>query len=50
MDRKNFLKKSILGIAGVAAGHTALKAEDENRISTYDKLMEQVGFNHIPAD
>ena len=50
MDRKNFLKKSILGIAGVTAGHTALKAEDENRISTYDKLMEQVGFNHIPAD
>jgi redox-sensitive bicupin YhaK (pirin superfamily) len=39
-----------LGIAGVAAGHTALKAEDKAGKSTYDKLMEQVGFNHIPAD
>lgn len=50
MDRKNFLKKSLLGIAGVAAGHTVLKAEDKAGKSTYDKLMEQVGFNHIPAD
>lgn len=50
MKRKDFLKKSILGIAGVAAGHTALKAADKNGKSTYDKLMEQVGFNHIPAE
>lgn len=49
MDRKNFLKKSLLGIAGVAAGNTVLKAADNNSQSTYDKLMEQVGFNHIPA-
>lgn len=39
-----------MGIAGVAAGHTALKAENKAGKSTYDKLMEQVGFNHIPAD
>lgn len=49
MDRKNFLKKSLLGIVGVAAGNTVLKATDEKSQSTYDKLMEQVGFNHIPA-
>lgn len=50
MNRKHFIKKSILGIAGVAAGHQVLKAADKNEHSTYDKLMKQVGFNHIPAD
>lgn len=49
MNRKNFLKKSLLGAAGLAAGSTTLKAKDEGKkTSTYDKLMEQVGFNHIP--
>ncbi len=50
MDRKNFLKKSLLGIAGVATGNAVLKAENKQGKSTYDKLMEQVGFNHIPAE
>lgn len=50
MDRKNFLKKSLLGAAGLAAGSTQLKAEETGKEtrSTYDKLMDQVGFNHIP--
>ncbi|MFT4667652.1 MAG: redox-sensitive bicupin YhaK (pirin superfamily) [Ulvibacter sp.] len=49
MDRKNFIKKTILGAVGVTTGAAALNAKDvklEN--STYDKLMKQVGFNHLP--
>ena len=48
MDRKNFIKKTILGAVGMAAGTTVAKAGLENHKSTYDKLMEQVGFNHLP--
>jgi len=48
MDRKNFLKKSILGAFGVAAAGASLHAEGSASKSTYDKLMEQVGFNHLP--
>ncbi len=49
MDRKNFLKKSLLGAAGLAAGSNSLQAEKaEPSTSTYDKLMDQVGFNHLP--
>ncbi|MEL6696773.1 MAG: pirin family protein [Bacteroidota bacterium] len=50
MDRKNFLKKSLLGAAGLAAGGAALGKSSEDRQSTYDKLMEQVGFNHLPNE
>lgn len=49
MDRKKFIKKSILGVVGLTAGRQALKASNKEA-STYDKLMQQVGFNHIPAD
>ncbi len=43
MDRKNFLKKTLLSAAGLAAGSQVLKAENEaKKTSTYDKLMEQV--------
>lgn len=49
MDRKKFIKKSILGVMGLTAGLQALKASNKEA-STYDKLMQQVGFNHIPAD
>lgn len=49
MNRKNFLKKSLLGAAGVATGSSVLKAKNVKlKESTYDKMMEQVGFNHIP--
>ena len=49
MDRKNFIKKSLLGVAGVAAGGTTLNAKNaEPKHSTYDELMDQVGFNHLP--
>lgn len=49
MDRNKFLKQSVLGALGLAAGKTTANAESsDNRPSTYDKLMEQVGFNHLP--
>jgi len=49
MDRKNFIKKTLLGAAGIAAGSKSLSAKTENKeTSTYDKLMDQVGFNHLP--
>ncbi len=49
MNRKNFLKKSILGAAGVVAGKGLSKAATvQPKNSTYDRMMEQVGFNHLP--
>ena len=49
MNRKNFIKKSILGAAGLTVGSAAANANTPPaRQSTYDKLMEQVGFNHLP--
>jgi redox-sensitive bicupin YhaK (pirin superfamily) len=48
MDRKNFIRKSIVGVAAAAAAPSLLKAFPSQGHSTYDKMMEQVGFNHIP--
>ncbi|MEM9990516.1 MAG: pirin family protein, partial [Bacteroidota bacterium] len=55
MDRKNFIKKTLLGAAGITLGSSQLKANHPNaQASTYDKLLhetqltEQVGFNHLP--
>lgn len=45
MNRKEFLSKSLLSTAGVAAG-ARLRVKPKE--STYDKMMDQVGFNHIP--
>ncbi len=49
MDRKNFIKKSIMaGLAGTILP-AALKAKNaQSKDSTYDQLMNQVGFNHLP--
>ena len=44
MDRKNFLKKLTMGSLGAGAGISTAQA-----VSTYDKLKEQVGFNHLPT-
>jgi len=49
MDRKKFIKKSI--IAGLVGSilPTAAKANTlSSEKSTYDKLMNQVGFSHLP--
>lgn len=49
MKRKEFIKKSILGIAATTTVSATSKAETPNKpTSTYDKLMDQVGFNHLP--
>jgi redox-sensitive bicupin YhaK (pirin superfamily) len=49
MDRKKFIKKALLGAVGVTAGNTVIKANSANpKKSTYDKMMKQVGFNHLP--
>ncbi|PSR13340.1 MAG: hypothetical protein DA408_06115 [Bacteroidetes bacterium] len=44
MKRKQFLRQGILGAAGLTLGAQATKASK----STYDQLMQQVGFNHLP--
>ncbi len=49
MDRKNFVKKTALGAAALITGNSMLKAKNvKMKSSTYDKMMEQVGFNHLP--
>ncbi len=44
MDRKKFFKRAALGTAAAITGAGLAKAGN----STYDRLMEQVGFNHLP--
>jgi len=49
MDRKKFIKKSL--IAGVAASifpSTSKSIDLVDRNSTFDKMIDQVGFNHMP--
>lgn len=51
MDRKDFLKKSMLSAAGMVAAPEMIRASRVRlKHSDYDKLMEQVGFNHLPAE
>lgn len=45
MDRKTFLKRTLLGAAGVAAGTKGLEAAKEAA-----ETPEQVGFNHLPIE
>ena len=48
MKRKDFLKKSMaLSAIGVTAP-SILSAKKPTTISTYDKMIKQVGFNHLP--
>ncbi len=49
MKRNAFIKKSILaGAVGAVLPQIAKAAEAQPSESTYDKLMDQVGFNHLP--
>ena len=49
MDRKDFLKKSMLtGALGLGAVSVLKATTGKKENSIYDKLMGQVGFNHIP--
>ncbi len=46
MNRKRFLRRTLLSALGIATGTATLKSEP--RKSTYNQLLEQVGFNHLP--
>lgn len=57
MDRKKFLKSTLLaGVVGAVAPQVLNASNREAIKSTYDKLMQQVGFtvegsntvNHLP--
>ena len=49
MDRKNFMKKSLLGALGLTTAGSMVKGKTNSQTeSTYDKFMKQVGFNHLP--
>ena len=49
MERKDFIKKSILASAvGVLAPQVLAENNIERAKSTYDELMQKVGFNHLP--
>ena len=51
MDRKNFIKKSLIaGLAGSILPAAAKANNKSKENSTYDKLMDQVGFNHLPNE
>ncbi|MCF8237596.1 MAG: pirin family protein [Saprospiraceae bacterium] len=50
MDRKKFIRNTLLGLSAAAATPTFLRARNVKvKESTYDKLFEQVGFNHLPT-
>lgn len=46
MDRKRFLRNALLGGAAALAPRLGRAA---SRPGTYDRLREQVGFNHLPT-
>jgi len=49
MDRKKFIKKSIMAAAaGITLPGMLAARQSKLNDSTYDKLMHQVGFNHLP--
>ena len=48
MKRKDFIKKSATLSAIGLSSPLILKANKQEKISTYDKLKNQVGFNHLP--
>ena len=49
MNRKKFIKKTLLSAAGVVTASAAIEASNNSsKQSTYDKLIKQVGFNHLP--
>ena len=43
MNRKNFIKKAVLGTAGISLASSQSANSNEN-----NQLKEQVGFNHLP--
>ena len=49
MNRKKFLKNALIGgVAGIFTPQILKASNSDSTKSTYDTLMEQVGFNHLP--
>lgn len=49
MKRTEFVRKALLTTAAGVAAPSLLKAASETpKTSTYDELMQRVGFNHLP--
>ena len=48
MKSKDFLKKSKALSAISAAVPSVISTKKPTTISTYNKVIEQVGFNHLP--
>tara|TARA_B100001094_G_C18145883_1_gene780665 strand:+ start:866 stop:1744 length:879 start_codon:yes stop_codon:yes gene_type:complete len=48
MKRKDFIKKSAVLSAIGLSSPMLLKGNSNTKTSTYDKLKDQIGFNHIP--
>lgn len=49
MERKDFVKKSMLGIAASTLSIATIPAmKVRPKKSDYDEMMKQVGFNHLP--
>lgn len=48
MNRKDFVKKAAMVASLGALAPQALQAKIEQKKSTYDHMMRQVGFNHLP--
>lgn len=49
MDRKEFMKKSLLVAATAAIAPSTIHANNEvKKKSDYDHFLDQVGFNHLP--
>lgn len=49
MNRKKFLKNALLAsVAGIVTPQILKASNSDSTKSTYDSLMEQVGFNHLP--
>jgi quercetin 2,3-dioxygenase len=46
MDRKNFIKKSLLGAGGLLAATQAISANQAPK--SEEPIIEPVGFNHLP--
>lgn len=50
MDRKKFLSRSLLTGAAIAAAPVVAVAAARKPASTYDRMLERIGFNHLPNE
>lgn len=49
MNRKKFIKNALIGgVAGIVTPQILKASNSDSTKSTYDTLMKQVGFNHLP--